>query len=155
MESIERILAAIAFSDYCLTTFELAASLAERYDARLLAANVINVRDVEAVSTIEAMGYTVKSEDYIAGIEQERLEHLKQFVSATGMPEDRLKMIFRVGNPFDELMKIIREERVDLVVMGTKGRTDLPNVRVGSVAAKLFRHSPVTVVSSRARRTHP
>lgn len=152
MEPIQRILVAIGFSEYCFKTFEMAVSLANRYDSKLVAANVINVHAVEAISTIEAMGYEVRSEDYIGGIEQERLEQMKQYASATGFPEHRLKMIFRVGNPFDQLMKIIREEAVDMVVMGTKGRTNLPGVLVGSVAAKLFRHSPVTVVSRRPGR---
>ena len=33
--------------------------------------------------------------------------------------------------------------------MGVKGRTDLQHAFVGSVADKIFRHSPVTVISYR------
>ena len=37
-----------------------------------------------------------------------------------------------------------------MVVMGPKGRTDLEHVLVGSVASKLFKRSPATVVSYRS-----
>jgi nucleotide-binding universal stress UspA family protein len=40
-------------------------------------------------------------------------------------------------------------EKVDLVVMGIKGRTDLEYIFVGSVAEKLFQRSPVPIISYR------
>jgi nucleotide-binding universal stress UspA family protein len=49
----------------------------------------------------------------------------------------------------DEIKKIIVKEKVDLVVMGVKGRTDLEHILIGSVAEKLFHRSPVTIVSYR------
>ncbi|MBW2195942.1 MAG: universal stress protein [Deltaproteobacteria bacterium] len=58
-------------------------------------------------------------------------------------------MISKVGHPSDKLIQIIEEEGIDLVVMGAKGRSDLPHALLGSVAQKLFRHSPVPVLSYR------
>jgi nucleotide-binding universal stress UspA family protein len=56
-----------------------------------------------------------------------------------------------VGHPFEELLKITKEEKVDMVVMGAKGRSNIEHLLVGSVADKMFRHSPVTVASYRRR----
>ena len=45
-------------------------------------------------------------------------------------------------------MKIALRENVDLIVMGLKGRSEIEHVLVGSVAEKMFRRSPITIVSN-------
>lgn len=151
MDDIKKIMAAICFSHYCQGTFELAAELAGKFDAKLILVNVINIKDVEAVSTIENMGYDVHTKNYIETIEEERIKRLEELVDNSHFPRDHAKIVFRVGHPYEELMKVISQEGVDMVVMGTKGRTDLEHVFVGSIAEKIFRHCPVTVVSNRQK----
>ena len=56
---------------------------------------------------------------------------------------------FFVGNPIEELLKAILDQDIDVVVMGPKGRTDLEHILVGSVAEKIFRRSPATIISYR------
>ena len=50
-----------------------------------------------------------------------------------------------IGDPAQEILKLIDQERVDLVVMATRGRKGL--FRFGSVAEKVVKNSPVPVVS--------
>ena len=69
----------------------------------------------------------------------------------SGFPRDKIKVILKVGHPFEELLRITKEEKVDMVVMGAKGRSNIEHMLVGSVAEKMFRHSPVTVASYRKR----
>ncbi len=51
-------------------------------------------------------------------------------------------------NPIKKVMVAVRE-KVDLLVMGVRGRSDLEHVLVGSVAEKLFRRSPIPILSYR------
>ena len=41
-----------------------------------------------------------------------------------------------------EISKITGEEKIDLVVIGTHGRTGVGKFLMGSVAEKIFRHTP-------------
>jgi nucleotide-binding universal stress UspA family protein len=151
MNEIHKILVAIAFSKHSSAIFEYAAKLASDLNARLVVANVINIRDVEAISSVESLGYSVSTDDYKKDVKKERASQLGEMAAKISFPMEKMQTIIKVGHPFDALLKIIEEEGVDMVVMGTKGRTDLEYVMLGSVADKMLRHSPVPVVSFRKK----
>jgi len=50
------------------------------------------------------------------------------------------------GNPSEELIQYAEEEEMDIVVMGTFGKTGLNRLLLGSVAENLVRHSKVPVM---------
>lgn len=56
----------------------------------------------------------------------------------------------RNGVPDEEILAYVEEADVDVVVMGTTGRTGLDRVLVGSVTERLVRTSTVPVVTVRA-----
>ncbi len=153
MKDIKTLMVALAFSKYAQETFDYAAILAQNLDADLFIASVINIKDVEAVRKITAMGYDVDGEHYAQGIKDERKQQLKQILETSPYQSDQIRIVFKIGHPIDELLRLIIEENVDMVVMGLKGRTDLEHVLVGSVAEKLFRKSPVPVVSHRDKKS--
>jgi len=49
------------------------------------------------------------------------------------------------GREDNEILKLAKEENVDIIVMGTHGRTGIEHVFFGSVAEKVIRHSPFPV----------
>ena len=153
MKDIETVMVALGFSKYAQETFDYAAKLAEILSAELFIVSVINDKDVETVRVISAMGYDVNGEHYVQGIKDERKRQLKQILEKSPYRHDHIRVVFRVGHPVDELLKVIVQENVDLVVMGLKGRTDLEHVLMGSVAEKLFRKSPVPIVSHRDKKS--
>ncbi len=50
------------------------------------------------------------------------------------------------GNPADEITGFASANKVDMIVMGTIGRTGLTRFLLGSVAENVVRHSPVEVL---------
>ena len=74
---------------------------------------------------------------------------LEHFMEKSSFDRKNMRTILKVGNPIDELLKLIVKENIDMIVMGIRGRTGLENVFIGSVADKLFHNSPVPVVSFR------
>lgn len=149
MKKIEKILVALGLGEYSQGIFDFAASLAEGLGADMIVANIINNRDVEAVRVVSDMGYNVDGDHYISSVELERKGSIEKILKASSFPFERMKTLIKVGNPMEQLLKIITEEQIDMIVMGPKGRTDLEQVLLGSVAEKIFRRSPVTVVSYR------
>ena len=151
MPEVNKILVAICFSEYCGGTFAYATRLATQLQAEIVVANVINIKDVQAIGKIGSMGYSISAEEYVKGVEEERRAELDKMQADSGFPKEKSKIIFKVGHPFEELLKITKEEKVDMVIMGAKGRSNVEHLLVGSIAEKMFRHSPVTVVSYRKR----
>ena len=51
------------------------------------------------------------------------------------------------GSVWSELAAIVRDESIDLIVVGTHGRTGISKAVLGSVAEKIFRHAPCPVLT--------
>jgi hypothetical protein len=50
------------------------------------------------------------------------------------------------GDPATEIVQYARDAGIDLIVMGTHGRTGLDRLLMGSVAEKVLRDSPCSVL---------
>lgn len=149
MGEIKKILVAIGFFEQAPKIFNYAVNLATRLDAELVVGNVIHERDVQAVSAVSAMGYDVDGEHYAKAVKEARKQKLQTIIDASDYTGDSIHAIFRVGNPIKELIQIAMDENIDLIVMGIKGKTDLEHALIGSVAEKVFRSSPIPILSYR------
>lgn len=140
----------LAFSPYSKGIVDYAVMLATALDAKqLIFVSVVNQRDVDAVETITSFGYEVDGEHYVQEIEKARVVALDEMLKDIDFPEERMKMIITVGKPADKLLKHAVKEEVDMIVMGVKAKTEIVHAFTGSVAEKLFRRSPITIVSYR------
>jgi nucleotide-binding universal stress UspA family protein len=54
--------------------------------------------------------------------------------------------VFLEGDPATEIVRYANDERVDLIVMGTHGRTGVERLLMGSVAEKVMRDAPCSVL---------
>lgn len=155
LKKIKRIMAACDLSKYSLNAVKHAAQLAENLRAELYIVNVINQRDYmavnETIAKISAIrdDFYMSPEEYFEGMKQGRTEDLKKLVAEAGCEHLVVKILFRFGVPFEELIDAVKKEEVDMLVMGTKGRSNLASVLFGSTAEKMFRHCPIPLLSVR------
>jgi universal stress protein A len=77
--------------------------------------------------------------DYQFSLERVRRERLGAKTSV------RVRVM--TGDPATEIVRIAREEKVDLIVMPTHGRDGLSHVFFGSVAEKVVRHAECPVLT--------
>jgi nucleotide-binding universal stress UspA family protein len=81
-------------------------------------------------------------------VSQQRLSALRdQFLAASSQ---RVELLVRDGPASEEIVKAAEEQRADVIVMATHGRTGIRHLLLGSVTEKVLRASscPVLVVRS-------
>lgn len=154
MNPFHKILAACDLSPYTHQILAHAVAVAESTGAKLILANVVNQRDVEAIEQAMHRSYGSPAEGgavaaIIRDTKAEREARLKAFIADSGRPDLFSKVIVTIGVPFKALNDIVVAERIDVVVMGTRGRTNLHSILLGSTAEKMFRHCPVPILSVR------
>jgi nucleotide-binding universal stress UspA family protein len=64
------------------------------------------------------------------------------------------KTIIKSGREDNEILKFVKKEQVDIIIMGTHGRTGIEHVFFGSVAENVLRRSkvPIFIIPCRKRR---
>lgn len=78
---------------------------------------------------------------------QEAQRQMKDFLSDIG-PHHNIERIFLRNGPVAKVLdSVIREEEIDLLVIGTRGRGGLRKVALGSVAEELLRLAPCPVLT--------
>lgn len=58
--------------------------------------------------------------------------------------------VVRHGNPSEEILRLIKEISVDLLLMGSEGRSGLPGLALGSVAEKVVREVPCPFITMKS-----
>lgn len=57
----------------------------------------------------------------------------------------KIEIITESGREEDKILKFAQKEKIDIIVIGTHGRTGIEHVILGSVAEKIIRRSPIPV----------
>jgi nucleotide-binding universal stress UspA family protein len=85
-------------------------------------------------------------------VDAEEAELAKWKTEAQKLGAKEVAVQFLTGVPWDEIVALVKNDpRIDLVVMGTHGRTGLKHVLLGSVAEKVVRYAPCPVLVVRDR----
>ena len=123
---------------------EHALSLADRFDADVQALGVVDLQ--QAAGPFDAGGLETEFVERLRTDAEENVEHVE---NQWAQP-DRFSEAVEEGAPSKVILSYIDEHDVDLVVMGTHGRTGLRRFVLGSVTEHVLRESPVPVLAARA-----
>ncbi len=141
MTTAQRFLVPVDFSEYANQALEYAIGLASKLGARLTLLHVIQPLPLAGVDMGVTLPYT-----YIQDLEAEIANSMQAYlerVTAAGL-EGEIAVVH--GVPFQEILETAKTQQVDLIVMGTHGRTGLQHVLLGSVAEKVVRLAPCPVL---------
>ncbi len=147
---IKKILVPIDLSEFSKKTLQYAVELADKMGAEIIIAHVITEGHLTADERKLAKEVNLYSDQFIEKQRELRKERIQDLIQlCSGGKDLKIKTVFRTGHAFSGVMDCIAKEKVDLLVMAMKGIGNLEGILVGSIAEKIFRRSPVPVLSIR------
>ena len=151
MKKINKILVCVDLSDYSIPTLEYAVAIAGTSNAEIHLINILNQRDINAVKMVTSYyPDKVDLQEYVKESTDERRKAIKKILKENFF-DQKSNMVIHIGMgiPFEEILKTAKEQGMDLIVMGNKGKGNMTRTLFGSQAEKVFRHSPIPVLSVR------
>ena len=139
----KKVLFCTDFSENSNYAFEFAYGIAKRDKGLLYILHVIPRNPNQEM----IRGYV--SEDILRniqkGLEQElddnyKERYVKKIENAVGF-----EVVTKSGREDEEILKFAKDKKVDIIVVGTHGKTGIEHVFFGSVAEKVLRRSPFPV----------
>lgn len=140
-----KLLIATDGSKFSNNAVDYAIHMAKESNFEVIALYVINLKHFEI--------YALKHHDDITGYEDEdiklkkegedALAYVKQKGTEAGVPVT-VKMLR--GYPPEQIMKLAKDESVNMIVVGHLGRTGIERILLGSVSEAIVRNAPCPVL---------
>lgn len=135
MLPIHTILHGTDFSDRSNHALHMAAALARDYGARLV------------VLHVAATPPMVYSDGIIPPVDLDRIvDQAREEFASLPLPANAVRR-FEEGDPEEVILRVAGEERADLLVLGTHGRTGMGRLLMGSVAERVLRKAQCPVLT--------
>lgn len=138
---IRRILCPLDFSESSEHALLYAREFARAHDAELLLLHVVELPVTYLAADVALPADSLERE------RQRGRENLEAVAETARQDWPRVRSRFEEGSPHPWIVIVARDEGIDLIVMGTHGRTGLAHVLMGSVAEKVVRMAPCPVLT--------
>jgi nucleotide-binding universal stress UspA family protein len=142
--STQHFLVPIDFSAYADQALDYAIALAQKLSARLTLVHVIHIIPLGI-----AEGGAPLPQTYLETLEADVQQSLEAYCKRVADAGLECAVLALHGVPFQAILDVARDERVDMIIMGTHGRTGFKHVLLGSVAEKVVRLAPCPVLITR------
>lgn len=154
----KKILVPIDGSHTCLHAEELAATIAKNFKSKVTAIHVVSDQLVHPELQKHALRYpvpytAVRSEisNWFSQIGKKIVWEAEALFKEEGIEVDA--RFIEHGDPAETILRLIKDENYNLVVIGNRGETEAEAYSLGSVAEKVSRHAecPVLIVKGKTK----
>jgi nucleotide-binding universal stress UspA family protein len=144
MLPLKKILYATDFSKPSYEALEVACEYAKKFSTELLVIHVVPI-------VTEVTAYTESSSLFNVPLYQENLESnakakLIKVVEEKIPKEIQTQVIVESGNAGNEIVRLAKEQKADLIIISVHGETGGHHFIFGGVATKVVRHAPCPVL---------
>ena len=148
---IKRILCPIDFSDFSARAYEYAASLAQRYDAKLFVQHVVERWRYPCADFATTFD---QYDSFCKNLYRLGEQRLREFVRARGREGWCPDCVTHEGIADECILSFAQQEDVDLIVIGTHGIRGADRIVLGSVTETVLRKArcPVLAVHDEPRK---
>jgi nucleotide-binding universal stress UspA family protein len=146
MIRLNRILLPTDFSDHSKQAAKYACAFAEQFGAELHLLHVL--QDLVAMVPEPGLAFPPPG-DYMQELTASAEKGLAGFLDPQWAAGKNIVRETRQGPPFLEIVRYAKENNIDLIVLGTHGRSGLAHMLLGSVAEKVVRKAPCPVLTVR------
>ena len=145
MITIKNVLVATDFSEPSDTALNYARAMARSFGAKL---HVMHVFEPLWITSADVVGGGVALASMIQGLEDSARKQLEDAVTEEDRRELRAEATLVTSeSPAREIAHYAGAHTIDLVVIGTHGRSGLSRLLIGSVAEKVVRLAPCPVLT--------
>lgn len=146
MIRLQKILVPTDFSDFSNHAVRYGCEFAKRFNAELHLVSV--VEDVYPLVPESGMLLPTAA-NYLNELKTAAEQTLATRPDPAWVEGVSVKREVLIGTAFLEIIRYAKDEDIDLIVIGTHGRTGLVHVLMGSVAEKIVRKAPCPVLTVR------
>lgn len=137
---IRNVLVPVDFSAPSLEAMKLAVPWVKRFGAQL---HMIHAFEPNySMASIQALDSLVSELEVGRRIRRQ----MKDLARTYAIEVPRGNMHYLKGRPFEEICGLARDDRMDLIVMATRGNTGFKHLALGSTAERVVRYSPCPVL---------
>lgn len=144
MKKSLKILVPLDFSKYSLETLNFALSLREHFDPSYHLLYVVVDGEIEYFSSLA--GVPREEQRRKMGEARNQLEQEAARIREAA-PGTRIETVVLAGIPYKEICRYADKESMDLIVIGTHGRTGLSHLLIGSTTERVVQQASCPVLS--------
>lgn len=131
------------------TDFSAASDLALRYGRAMAETFGANLRVLHVCDDPILFADTT-SDEYRDQTMRNCLEELQENVRQVTGDSENLELLTKCGSAATEIVYYAKDENIDMIVMGSHGRSAMASMLLGNVAEHVVRHSPCPVTTVRS-----
>ena len=143
-----KIVVGIDGSEESMKAAEYAISIAKLYNAELIAITVLtsDIGYIYSSPGVESPPLTVKEIVLLAGDEAKKwFDEIKEKANKKGI-QLKTESIVAKKSLLNTILEYVEEHNINLVVVGTRGRSGIKKMLLGSIASGLVTYSPCPVL---------